>query len=147
MREDTHSIRHRVEMEVPPRALYDAVQRPEALAAWWTPMVQGSPEVGATLRFRFGDGTSGPDMRITALQTDRLVQWDCIEGPWQGMHFSFAIDAHPRGSVLTFDHSGWPEASDFYRHCNTKWGFFLAVSLKDYLEKGSGRPHPEDPSI
>ena len=39
------------------------------------------------------------------------------------------------------------QCDDFYQHCNCKWGFFLAVSLKSYLENGVGQPHPRDPNI
>ncbi|WP_157828049.1 hypothetical protein [Paraglaciecola sp. MB-3u-78] len=52
-----------------------------------------------------------------------------------------------RDAVLHFNHQGWSEADDFFQHCNCKWGFFLAVSLKSYLEKGVGQPHPQDPNI
>jgi hypothetical protein len=32
---------------------------------------------------------------------------------------------------------------DFYAHCSMKWATFM-LSLKDLLEKGKGRPSPND---
>ena len=49
--------------------------------------------------------------------------------------------------VVLFGHKGWKQAGEFYMHCNSKWGFFLGTSLKDYVETGKGRPAPEDPDL
>ncbi|MFT5434337.1 MAG: hypothetical protein ACI9OJ_005050 [Myxococcota bacterium] len=63
------------------------------------------------------------------------------------MRFVFDIVEHERGAVLRLSNERWTDDGDFYMHCNAKWGFFLAVSLKKYLEDGTGQPHPQDPSI
>ncbi len=144
---DTYSIHHRVELEASPEALYAALSSQEGIASWWTPMVEAEATVGSTAAIRFGDGKHGPDMRVDELIENERVVWTCTEGPWPGMQFIFSIASHERGAVLLFDHIGWPEVNDFYRHCNTKWGYFLACSLKPYLENGTGAPHPQDPSI
>ncbi len=143
----THAIHHRVEIETSPKALYEALTSQTGLASWWTPMTTTEPTVGSVAKFRFGDGSSGADMRIDELEPTKRVAWTCVDGPWPKMQFIFSIAPHQRGAVLTFDHLGWPEVNDFYRHCNTKWGYFLASSLKPYLESGNGAPHPQDPSI
>ncbi len=142
----SESIRHRIEIEASPDALVAALSTKDGLAQWWTPMVDATPEVGSIARFRFGDGSMGPDMRVDAVGPEG-VEWTCIDGPWVGHRFRFRVSAHERGSVLVFAHEGWDKADDFYMHCNAKWGFFLAVSLKSYLETGTGTPHPQDPSI
>jgi uncharacterized protein YndB with AHSA1/START domain len=144
---ETYAIHHRVEVEASPEALFDALSTQDGLACWWTPMVETEATVGSIIKFRFGDGKGGADMRIDELVPGKRVAWTCVEGPWPEMRFVFSIEAHERGAVLLFDHEGWPEVGDFYRHCNTKWGYFLASSLKPYLESGTGAPHPQDPSI
>ena len=140
------SIRHRVELEASPESVFAALTTEKGLAGWWTPMVKTTPRVGAVAQFRFGDGAHGPDMRITEM-SPKGVAWHCIGGPWKGMDFRFDISEHERGAALVLDHGGWSDQGDFYMHCNAKWGYFLAVSLKRYLETGVGHPHPEDPSI
>ena len=140
------AILHRVEIEASPDQLVDALSQREGLAAWWTPMVEADPKVGSIAKFRFGDGSMGPDMRVESLDAEG-VAWLCVEGPWKGHRFHFDVRPHERGSELRFRHEGWASADDFFMHCNAKWGFFLAVSLKSYLETGTGAPHPQDPSI
>lgn len=85
---------------------------------------------------------------MEALKSNELVVWHCLAGLWTetGL-FTFSISPDERGAVLNFSHQGWSETNDFYQHCNSKWGFFLVVSLKSYLEKGVGQPHPNDPNI
>ena len=138
----THAILHRIEMEASPEALRNALTTRKGLAAWWTPHVRID---GARLAFRFGNGKHGPDM--VAEETEGGVVWRCVAGPWVGHRLVFAIDGHERGSLLRFRHEGWKTQDDFFAHCNGKWAFFLAVSLKGLLETGVGRPHPDDPKM
>jgi len=140
-------ILHRVELSAPRDRVYAALTDQKGLAAWWTPMVETTPEVGETARFRFGAGKHGPDMKITDRTPGERVGWTCTDGPWPGHTFDFDIRPHEKGAVLYFAHRGWPEASDFYMHCNCKWGYFLGVSLKKYVETGTGAPHPQDPNF
>lgn len=140
-------ILHRIEIKNSPAALYEAVSEQAGLAKWWTPMVHAKPELGSTATFRFGDGAHGPDMEITELTPRKRVAWKCVDGPWLGHEFSFEIRPSEKGAVLLFAHTGWAEADEFYMHCNAKWGFFLGVSLKSYLETGVGAAHPADPDL
>ena len=140
-------ILHRIVVNEAPEVLYRALTERAGLAAWWTPMVEATPEVGSVARFRFGDGEHGPDMEITELTPAQRVAWTCVAGPWVGNRFEFDIAPHERGAVLAFAHRGWSEAGEFYMHCNAKWGYFLGVSLKSYVETGTGAPHPQDPDL
>ena len=141
------AILHRIELRESPRHVYDALSTTAGLAAWWTPMVETDARVGGEARFRFGDGEHGPDMRITELQPGERVAWHCERGPWQGHDFVFDIRPGPKGAVLLFSHSGWAAADEFFMHCNSKWGYFLGVSLKSLVETGTGAPHPQDPDL
>jgi hypothetical protein len=49
-------------------------------------------------------------------------------------------------TFVPFSHAGWREPVEFMHHCSTKWGTFL-LSLKNWLERGEGRPHPYDVKI
>lgn len=141
-------ILHRVVIETTPDKLYQALTAQSGLAAWWT-KVDTSGLVDSIASFYFGpEGEHQVDMKIVQLDKNRKVIWKCVSGPWENTGtFEFIIQSDERGAVLSFKHSNWPEADDFYMHCNSKWGFFFTVSLKNYLEAGTGRPHPEDPSI
>ena len=129
--------------------MYAAVTEEEGLKAWWTPMVEAKAETGSVAKFRFGDGAHGPDMEIIQLEAGRKAVWKCTAGidDWIGTEITFDIQPSDSGSILRFSHAGWEEASDFYAHCNCKWGFFLGVSLKNYVETGKDNPAPEDPDF
>ena len=142
-------ILHKIIINTSPQNLYAALTTREGLAGWWTPMTEAQPQVGSRATFRFGDGDLGPDMKVVDLQPDKYVEWQCTDGiaEWVGTRFTFEIRPHKNGAELLFGHRNWKEPSEFYMHCNSKWGFFLGVSLKKYLEEGRGRPHPEDPDF
>lgn len=133
----------------PPDKVYKALTTQKGLAGWWTPMTEAQPELDSIARFRFGDGSIGPEMQIMDLQPGRYVEWRCVDSlpEWIGTRLTFDIRPHEKGAELLFGHCDWESPTEFYMHCNSKWGLFLGVSLKKYLEDGLGRPHPEDPDL
>ena len=142
-------ILHRIEIKAAPDKVYEAVAPQQGLASWWTPQADAPDEVGSVAKFRFGDGTHGPDFEVTDLSPDQRVAWRWVGGveDWVDTDVTFDIRPTPDGSVVLFGHKGWKQAGEFYMHCNSKWGFFLGTSLKDYVETGKGRPAPEDPDL
>lgn len=140
-----HSILHKIVIETSPDNLYIALTSDNGLSNWWT----NAESNNDTTRFFFGpNGEHQVLMKHVSSAKNKEVKWQCIEGPWVDKgEFVFSIEEHERGTSLDFAHHGWQETDDFYKHCNPKWGFFLAVSLKQYLETGKGLPHPNDPSI
>ena len=55
----------------------------------------------------------------------------------------FNLEALDDQVIINFQHADWQEATEFMGHCSTKWAVFL-LSLKDYLETGTGKPFPND---
>lgn len=140
-------INHRIGIKVEPGVLYAALSEQDGLSAWWTTDTKAEAKQGAILEFRFGGG--GPDMKVTELLPERRVAWECVASPhpgWQDTKLVFEIQAGERETVLRFSHQNWKEVTDFMAHCSMKWATFL-LSLKDYLETGSGRPFPHDLQI
>jgi uncharacterized protein YndB with AHSA1/START domain len=141
-------ILHRIIIETSPEQVYSALTKQDQLSAWWT-KAETEGKSGSVADFFFGpNGEHKVEMEITELVPNERVSWKCINGPWVDTKaFQFDIQADERGSALQFRNSGWAEPNDFFMHCNSKWGFFLTVSLKDLLEKGNGQPHPNEPNI
>lgn len=139
-------IAHRVEIEASPQDVYEAISNPDDLSKWWT-AAQADLRNAELLDFDFGGGHIVRMQVEEAVASERIV-WQCLEGPWSNNgNFVFELESIERGTNLRFTHHGWSEVDDFFRHCNGKWGFFLAVSLKGLLETGQGRPSPNDPAI
>lgn len=143
-----YHIMHRVVIEATPAEVFNALTTSNGLSAWWT-RAETEPQVGGKARFSFGpNGEHLALMQITDLKPNELVAWDCIEGPWVNTEsFIFKLSEDERGCSLQFANMGWAEMDAFYQHCNCKWGLFLGLSLKSYLETGQGYPSPKEPQI
>ena len=138
-------IRHRVAINAPASAVYQAVATPEGVATWWTRDVQGASTEGGEIAFWFGGEKPAAVMQLVELTPSRRVVWRCDQGPaeWLGTTQTFDVREEDGESVVMFTHAGWAEPVEFMHHCSTRWGYFL-LSLKHQLEQGAGTPWPDD---
>ena len=138
-------ILHEIRIKAPAETVYGALATVPGLAAWWTTTTSGTSEVGGALEFRFGEHAI--EMRVDALEPGKRVAWQCTRDPhWLGTRFTFDLTEKDGRTTLVFGHRAWKEANAFFAHCSMKWATFL-LSLRDYVETGSGRPFPRDLAI
>jgi uncharacterized protein YndB with AHSA1/START domain len=123
--------------------VYTALTTLEGLSGWWATDTTGDPQVGGTLKFRFGPG--GFDMVVLEAAPGRRVLWEVTDGPveWIGTTVRWELKQDGDHAIVLFAHEGWQEPVEFMYHCSTKWATFL-VSLKQLVETGSGAPDPHD---
>jgi uncharacterized protein YndB with AHSA1/START domain len=129
-----------------PEDVYKTLTESKRLAQWWTSDTRGSgTQIGETLEFWFGGFCQKFD--IKALKPAKQVIWKAPKGQgaeeWEDTEIAFDISTNDKQTYIRFRHSGWRENTDFYAHCSMKWATFM-LSLKDLLEKGKGRPTPND---
>ena len=139
-------IRHRVVMTAPFEHVYEAVATAEGVGAWWTrDGVRGDAAVGGRLQFYFGQPEPAAVMEVTVLDPGGRVQWSCVDGAdeWIGTTLTFDLTRDEDATVVLFSHADWREPTEFMAHCSARWAYFL-LSLKAYLETGTGTPFPED---
>ncbi|HEX8305028.1 MAG TPA: SRPBCC domain-containing protein [Jatrophihabitans sp.] len=138
-------ILHRVGITATPESVYEALTTVDGLAAWWTTDTSGDSD--GTLKFRFGE-VGGFDMKVLDLQPGKRVLWEVLDGPaeWVGTTVSFDLAQDGDWTIVLFAHAGWREPVEFMSHCSTKWATFL-MSLKAFVETGTGAPHPHDVQI
>ena len=158
------SIRHALLIGAPAEKIYNAITTQQGLSAWWTPETTTKPELNNIARFGFGPDYF-KEMRITELESSRLVKWICIAGAdeWIDTTISFELqpgdkkdwlDTHPemkgqlqqqknddKGTLLIFHHDDWKEYTLMFAECNYTWAQFLK-SLKLLCETGKGKPWP-----
>ena len=136
-------ILHRIAVkDISPATVFDAVATRAGIASWWISETSGDDAIGGTLDFGAG---------ILATVVERRperVSWQVIDGAkeWIGTHINFEIRQDDDWTVVLFKHEGWAEPVEFMHHCSTKWGVFM-LSLKRYLETGTGSPTPGDTAI
>jgi len=145
-------ILHRVGITTSQEAVYEALTTIEGLTAWWTSDVRGDADAGGVVqfRFRFDDSPdpAGFDMSVLEAKPAERVLWEVVGGPeeWIGTHVSWDLRTEGDYTIIMFAHRGWREPVEFMHHCSTKWATFL-VSLKAYLETGTGAPAPHEERI
>ena len=142
-------IIHRIGIQAPAADVYAALATIRGLAGWWTEETTGEARVGGVVKFVFhlenGELLGGFDMDVQEQSPGDKVRWQVKDGPpeWIGTRIEFALSRQDDCTVVLFSHRGWREEVEFMAHCSTKWATFL-VSLRDFVETGTGRPAPND---
>jgi len=145
-------ILHRVGALAPLEKVYDALATPQGVASWWTRDTTGEGTVGSTLTTTFNDAAGKRlgafELEITELDPAGSVDWLVTAGPdeWIGTHIHFDLKEEDGFTIVLFGHTGWKEPVEFMSHCSTKWATFL-MSLKQFVETGTGEPSPHDVQI
>jgi uncharacterized protein YndB with AHSA1/START domain len=136
-------ILHRVGMQGSAQKVYEALATTEGLSHWWIVGTSGDTKVGGTIHFKPEGG--GFQMQVLESKPGEIVKWKCVGGPpeWMGTEITFRLVSKPDQTMVLFTHAGWREPVEFMHHCSTKWAVFL-LSLKDWIERSEGRPHPYD---
>ena len=88
------------------------------------------------------------DFDVTKVDQNGTVWWRFTDGPaeWIGTDVVFKLTQDGDYTIVHFGHKNWREAVEFTEHCSMKWATFM-LSLKDLVEKGKGRPSPDDIKI
>ena len=145
-------IVHRIGIKSTSSKVYNALSTINGLSHWWTEEVEGDEKIGGKIKFTFrsenGDIKGQMAMQIKALDPDKEVRWQCVEGPdeWIGTNVTFQWSQQDDQIIIIFGHRNWKEWVEFTAHCSMKWAVFL-LSLREYIETGKGRPSPQDLKI
>jgi hypothetical protein len=136
------TIYHQVGIKAGLNDVYNAIATTHGVSGWWT-NTSGNPETGGDLEFSF-DGHI-VKVTVTANKPDQYIEWTVAgeAGEWLDTRICFRLDEAQGQVMVNFQHADWKQATDFLAHCSTKWGVFM-LSLKDYLETGTGKPFPHD---
>ncbi|GIG64005.1 SRPBCC family protein [Phytomonospora endophytica] len=140
-------ILHRVGIVSSVDEVYKVLTTNKGLAAWWTTDTTGEGStVGEVVKFVFSAGFF--DMKVAELDPGKRVVWDVVDGPeeWIGTRVVWNLVQEDDYAIILFKHEGWREPVEFMHHCSTKWGSFL-LSIKELVETGKGRAHPDDVKI
>lgn len=136
-------ILHEIHIDAPASKVYPALATVPGLARWWTSTTGGESKVGKMIEFRFNDHVV--PSRVDELVEDERVAWEIVGtgDEWEGTKVTFDLTEDNGRTTLRFGHREWKKATGFYAHCTTKWATFL-LSLREYVERGAGRPFPHD---
>lgn len=141
----TLEIRHSMVIHAPMAPVMDALMREEHLQKWWTQECHVAQGKG-----RFGWSAYGWVVELDMMQdaAAHQVVWRCTRSnmqnthAWEGTTIAFALHPDSDGTRVEFSQTGYRQ-SPCFAACQQGWGYFLGVSLKQYLERGKGVPYPE----
>ena len=138
-------ILHRIGVTSSPEDVYTALTTIDGLKGWWTETTTGDAGPGGVIAFRFAPVPDGFDMKVMDAKSGELVLWEVVDGPaeWVGTEVRFELKQEDDFTIVLFSHTGWREPVEFMHHCSTKWATYL-MSLKQYVETGTGEPSPRD---
>jgi len=136
------TIYHQVGINTSLSEVYTAIATTQGVTGWWT-KTNGDPRTDGDLEFSFDGHIVAA--RVTANTPGKYVEWTVggKEGEWLDTRICFDLVEADGQVMVNFQHADWREATEMFAHCCTKWAVFL-LSLKDYLEIGTGRPFPDD---
>ena len=139
------TILHEVSIEAKPDVIYRALTEEQGLRGWWTDHVQASPELNSHSHFSFRSGHC--KVKIEQLVPQQRVEWICVEqnvnGKSEWVDTRIRFELSPLGdemTLLVFTHENWKDKTEFFVHCNNRWGELICESLKNYCERGRGKP-------
>jgi uncharacterized protein YndB with AHSA1/START domain len=124
--------------------VFRAITEPNGLTGWWATTASGTCKVGEKLDLGFG-GVITLSFVVREIVPDKLLRLICPHGPgpWANSDLSFQIDADEEQTFVTLVHESEQATDDDFLYFNTKWPIYL-LSLRDFVETGTGRPSPKD---
>ena len=139
-----YDIIHRVGVDATADKVFETLTSLEGNKAWWDSNATGDARKGGLLTF-----FKSHDMKVVEATPGERVKWKVIRGSkeWMDTEISFQLVRRDDQTFVLFKHAGWKEPVEFMHHCSTRWGIFLACSLKPLLETGEGRPTPHDVKV
>lgn len=145
-------ITHRIGIKAPLQNVYAALSTTQGIAGWWTKDTSGISEIGKSISVHFfsldAQELGSMQMTVKALEPNQKIHWEFTAGPqeWIGTTVSFNLQQQDGYTIVLFGHRNWREEVEFKAHCSMKWAVFL-LSLKDFVESGTGNPSPNDIKI
>lgn len=141
--ETMQDIMHLIKIHVPSERVYQAITTADGIRQWWTRDATIEPKVGADGEFGFYGRRFVAKVSVEELNPVTGVRWKVANSAWPGSDIEFNLKPGGSETTLVFAHRGFPRADEGYASATMRWGFYL-LSLKRYLQTGTGTPNPDD---
>ncbi|WP_027136931.1 SRPBCC family protein [Gaetbulibacter saemankumensis] len=131
-----YNIYHNFVINVPAKAVFDAVSLPDHLDNWWTLKSSGIPVLGAKYNLNFTDNYNW-FCKISQLEINSSIFFKMTKSDtdWDSTTFGFDLEEKHGQTYVRFSHINWPKDNDHFKYSSFCWAMLLN-GLKNYLEKG-----------
>jgi uncharacterized protein YndB with AHSA1/START domain len=128
-------INHEIKIQASPQKVFTAISNLDGLKGWHTSHIEGECKLNKILTFK---GAGKPVFRWKLIQLDpnKVVAWECVEGPGDSVGTQSIYKLSPAGdntTLVELSHTSWPDQQGNFRKCNTLWGILLH-HLQKYVE-------------
>lgn len=117
---------------------------------WWSTVDGSSEKVGDEFKVSFGTESYWKFKVIAINNLDKIV-WECIgshqnhnlagiDEEWINTKLYWTISNLEGKTKMDFLHDGLLSTGVCYEVCSNGWDFYISDSLKQFLEKGAGKP-------
>jgi len=130
-----------VTVQQSPDKVYKALTEQDGIASWWTTGAKVQPQVGTISEFPFYDGQILMKMEVAELEPQH-VEWKALSGvpDWPGTRVTWDLSPAEQGTRVQFGHRDFASTDGSLPFSTYNWAWYM-VSLKEYVETGTGRPH------
>jgi uncharacterized protein YndB with AHSA1/START domain len=131
-----------INIDAGPKQVLDALHTQAGIAGWWTEETDFAGEVGSVMTVGFPDRAPLPFELRAEQASEQGVVWVPVgQFPphWVGTRIAWTLTPADGGTLVHFDHAGWPSDTGPFPSSALTWGQ-LMTSLKSYVETGTGTP-------
>ena len=122
-------------------SVFECVATPEGLSKWWSIGGTGVPGVGSKYSFDFGPEYQWEAV-VTEFDANSLfsIKMTMADDDWTDTMVRFELEPSENGTMLRFEHLGWPQDNAHFRTSSYCWAMYLRC-MKNFLEKGVVLPY------
>ena len=131
----------------------DAFTAIKNFRGWWSQEIVGNThELGETFFYHYKDVHLSKIKLIEVQPDNKLVyqildnEFNFVKDKTEWINTRLIFELHPEGdkTIIIFTHEGLVPEYECYAVCNDAWTSYIQGSLKDYIEKGTGRPNGKE---
>lgn len=138
-----------IEITQSPEKILKAISN---VRGWWSENIEGKTDVLGG-EFTHRDRYLNVTFKVTHLSPQQIV-WDVVKShcnmlfknmhEWEGTRIIFEMAEKDDATQIKFTHIGLIPQFECYKVCSKAWSYFIATSLKDFVERGQGDPISSD---
>ena len=135
------------------KTAHDAFNAIQNFRGWWSQEIEGNTnKPGETFFYHYKD-VHLCKIKLIEMQEDKRLVYQVIDNEfnftkdkseWINTKLIFELQPEGNNTKIVFTHEGLVPEYECYAVCNDAWTSYIQGSLKDYIEKGTGKPNGKE---
>lgn len=135
------------------KSAHDAFNAIKNFRGWWSQEIEGNTDKpGETFFYHYKD-VHLCKIKLIEAETDKKLVYQVIDNEfnftkdkteWINTKLIFELQSEDDQTKIVFTHEGLVPEYECYAVCNDAWTSYIQGSLKDFIEKGTGKPNAKE---